>query len=419
MKRLIEKLSLVTSHPLARGSAVVLIGSMAANVGAYFYHVVVGRLLGPEQYGELASLYSLSYLLNVPSLVIQTVIAKYVSAYKAKKENGKAKELVITATQSMGYWMIAILILTVPLYRFFVQYLHVTNYWSVVYVFIGSGIVFLGTVITGTLQGYQQFTELMVFSNIGVVLRLIGGFIGASYSVAATAFANALTAFIAYVLSFIPLRFLRASTRQKTGLTKRDIGTFAVPSLLCILGITSLYNTDIMLVKHYFSSYEAGMYAALSMMGKVIFFASSSFSYVLFPVVAERSHVGGRSDRLVYISLAAVACISLGITVGYYIFPSVALGLLFGSSYAGASGYLGLFGIFISFFSLSNILSTTLLGMGNKSVWMFTVSFSLLQILGIMAVHDSLRSVLYLNIGVSTALFMMLLVYYRHAVKKH
>ena len=414
MNILRQKIRSVIEHPIARGSAIMFVGSMLSNVVAYGYHLIVGRMLGPEKYGELASLYSLSYLLNVPGLVVQTVVAKHVATYAAKNADGKAKSLVVDATKILGIASIVIGIGIVPFYSGIAGYLHVKNLWFVVYIVIASIVFFLATVITGALQGYKKFTDLMIYSNIGIFLRLAGGVIGATYGVGATAFANMISTILSYLLSFIPLRFFQKVKQVQTGLSLKKVSGYTVPSLLCILGITSLYSTDIILVKHFFSSFDAGMYAALAMMGKVIFFAGSSVGYVLFPVVAEREAHGTKSHTLVYMSLIIVAAISLGLTSGYFLFPNVALQLLFGSSYLAAASYLGLFGLFITFYSLSNVLTTALLGLGRTNIWSILIIASLAQIVGIYAFHASIISVIYVNVGICVTLFIALLLYYRH-----
>ena len=414
MNSIHKKLRAVASHPLARGSAIVFSGTMLSNVIAYAYHLVIGRILGPEKYGELASLFSLSYLLNVPGLVVQNVIAKYVATYNATGDDGKVKSLIVTVTKWLAVVSLVSVLVSIPLYKNISDYLHVQSPWYVFYILVASVVFFLATVITGTLQGYKKFTDLMIFGNIGIILRLTGGVIGAFYGVGATAFANMITAILAYILSFIPIRFMRRVKVVQTKLSVKTISEYGLPSLLCILGITSLYSTDVMLVKHYFSAFDAGMYAALAMMGKVIFFAGSSVAYVLFPVVAERNATGTRSHALIYTSLFIVAGISLGLTIGYYLFPKIALQLLFGSSYLAASSYLGMFGIFITFFSLSNVLTTVLLGLGRTQIWVMLFVATLSQIIGVSIYHQTLAQVIQVNIAVCITLFLSLLLYYRH-----
>lgn len=419
MRVLVERLRKVAAHPLAKGSAIILVGSMVSNAGAYAYHLVVGRILGPVGYGELASLFSFSYLLNVPAVVLQTVLTRYVAGYKANHEVGRAKTLAFTASKWLLIVTVAGALFLVPFISSVSAFLRLTQPVSVFYMYLTSALLLLGTVETGMLQGFQLFTEAMVFANIGIALRIVGGTIGALFGVTQTVLAGVITNVIGYFLYLVPLRFVLRAHPEPLDISSKEATSYTIPTLLAILGITSLYSTDIMLAKHFLSGFDAGLYAALSVMGKIVFFASSSVVYVLFPVIAERTKQGVTSHRLVYAALGAVGLVSGAITLGYYLFPRLALLLLFGPSYFPASTSLGTFGIFISLFSLANVLVTTLLGQGSTKVWLFVVVASILQIGGISLSHDSIASILWMNIIVTGALLSALLLYYRHAIKEH
>ena len=80
--KLIKKL---INHPLFSGSAIVFVGNMTANVVNYLYHLIMGRMLGPVEYGVLASLYSVLYLVGIiPSSAATTKTA--MSATLAPRE---------------------------------------------------------------------------------------------------------------------------------------------------------------------------------------------------------------------------------------------------------------------------------------------------------------------------------------------
>ena len=82
MNRFLQKIKDALMHPLAKGSLIILVGSMLANVGAYAYHVLVGRLLGPVIYGEFSALLSLFYIINIGSGVVQTILAKFFHSFE-------------------------------------------------------------------------------------------------------------------------------------------------------------------------------------------------------------------------------------------------------------------------------------------------------------------------------------------------
>jgi O-antigen/teichoic acid export membrane protein len=419
MKRIRDKLFILAAHPVARSSAIVLLGTTLANVGAYAYHLVVGRILGPEQYGELGSLVSLLYILNVPAQVLQVVLTRYVAGFRAKNEIGRAKTLSLVFMRVLLLSLLVGALIIVPFVGMLAEFLHISHPISIFYIYLTAALWLMGTVQASLLQGLQQFTAAMIISNVAAAFRLVGGVIGAFFGVVETMFAGVITSILTFVSYFVPLQFVYKASALPTNITRKEIVSYSVPSLLSMLAITSLYSMDIILVKHFLPPFEAGLYAALSVMGKIIYFASSSVSYVLFPVVAERKQQNTGSERLVYSGLAAIGLVSAGITVGYFLFPKLALHLLFGASYYPAAPYLGWLGVFLSLYSLSYILVTILLGLGNAFVWVLVSVAAILQVVGISLHHSDIMSVLTVNITIMFGLLLSLIVYYRHAVTKH
>lgn len=396
-----------------------MIGSMAANVSAYVYHLVVGRILGPAQYGELSALLSLSYILNVFALAVQTVVTKFVAHHNAKHEYSHIRSLVV----SLFIWFtlagaVAVFILlgaAAPI----ATYLHVKDTIVIYVIVIGVVVSMLTTVLSSVLQGLQYFIAGMIIANVISLFRLGSGVVAAGYGVTATLIAGLVAAICSLIVAFLPVLPV---LHKSTGSVRIDLKALFRASLTTVLAIASMSvmnSQDVVLVKHYFSADMSGLYAALSTMGKIIFFASSSFMYVLLPVVAERSSKGEKSQSVVYFSVLLVGILSSCISIGYWLFPSVFLGLLYGSSFVQASTYLGLFAIFSSLYTVSYTLVTALLGIGAFSVWGYLLVAACLQYAGIQYMHQSMYQVISVNIAVTALLVVTLLLYYRHAVKTH
>ena len=167
-----------------------------------------------------------------------------------------------------------------------------------------------------------------------------------------------------------------------------------------------------MLVKHFFDPHQAGIYSSLSVLGKVIFFASNAVGFVVFPMIAERRELKKKIVGLTIVALSFVGGVSGVLTILYFLFPSFVVRILFGNAFDEAIPYLGFFGIFLSFFSLSSILSNIYLAIGNTKFSLFMVLASVAQILGIFLYHETLLQVILINSVVSGVLFVSLLLYY-------
>ena len=81
----------IIKHPLFAGSMVMIIGNNFVNFLSFVYTLLMGRLLGPVDYGTFASLLSLVGLVSMIPFSLGMVIIKFISAAKSEDE---AKTLI-------------------------------------------------------------------------------------------------------------------------------------------------------------------------------------------------------------------------------------------------------------------------------------------------------------------------------------
>lgn len=419
MKRLIGQIKNAASNPLAKGSAIVFAGTMLANASAYAYHLVVGRLLGPARYGELAALLSLSYILNVFVMMLQTVVTKVTAEQIAKQNPGVVRSLGIRLTWAIliaGGVGLLLLVVAAPVIS---SFLHINE--SIVLFYLFAGVVFslIGVIYTSILAGMQRFTEGMVLMNVTAILRLAAGATFASFGVASALAANTGAVIFSTAIALWAVRGIVFAKEPVKHISLVPIFRTSIATFLAILGISVLNSQDVVMVKHFLPSLETGWYGALSTMGKIIFFASNSVAYVLLPIVSSRSARGQTSTKLIYLSIGIVSAISFGITAGFFTVPEFSLGLLYGSSFVSAAPYLGLFGIFSALYTVSYTVVMALLGSGKSAVWMILIAAAIIQDGLLTVFHRDIPTVITVNIALSSALIAVLLLYYRHASKDH
>ncbi|KKR82349.1 MAG: Capsular polysaccharide biosynthesis protein, partial [Candidatus Daviesbacteria bacterium GW2011_GWA2_40_9] len=166
------------------------------------------------------------------------------------------------------------------------------------------------------------------------------------------------------------------------------------------------------LVKHFFSSHDAGIYAALSTLGKIIFFGAGPVAQVMFPIISKR-HAQGEDYKKVFLySLILSLLISLAVVLIYWLFPSLSVTILFGSSYLEVAGLLVQFGLFMTLLTLSSLMVNFYLSIGQTKVVVLPFVAALAQIIGLWFYHSSLEIVVNVSLVVSIALFAGLFVYF-------
>ena len=394
--------------PFVRNTMIVMGGSVIANILAYIYHLIIGRILGPVQYGELGALLSIFYILNVPSGVIQTGLVKYFSVLKARNDKPAAKALFVRSLKTLVIGGSVCFIILLPFFPFFADFLQITNIWNLIILY---GVFFSYLFIVPALSyltGFQLFSKSVVVTNISSVLRIVFGAVAAFFGVIWALFANVVSNFATAILMFVTLKDLLREKHTILNISAKRVVSFGMPMVIALLAGTSLYSTDVVLVKHFFDAHSAGIYTSLSVLGKIIFFASFAITSVLFPTIAEKKAKGSGYRRELWFAVGSVAGISTVVTAGYFLFPTLVVHLLFGSAYDEGIAYIGWFGMFLSFVSLSTLFIQSYLAAGRTVVSYIAACAALSQIVLIWMFHASIMQVIMINIVVTAALTFVL-----------
>jgi len=411
VKKFIKNLS---ANQLIAGSAVLFIGNMFANFGNYLYHLLMGRMLGPVDYGVLASLIAISYLMSIPIATLTLTVVKYTSALRGQKRLTVVNYFYQWITRKSLIYGLAGFLVFIFLSPWLASFLHLD---SVLLLLIVGGISFLGIFLAinlATLQGFLHFGKFALSNITSVAIKLVSAVLLVywGHRVLGALSATLVGSFIGYFLALVFIREIIGKKLRREGFNGKEIIGYALPVFFSILAFTSLYTTDIILVRHFLPAQEAGFYAALATLGKIIFFASSPIVMVMFPMVSERHANGKKYINLLSLSLGLVFLACLGISGVYFLFPKLMINILYGSQYLPASPYLWAFAIFLSLYSLAYLLVNFYLSIKKVKVVILPVIAAAAQVILISLFHQSLFQVAWVSISILGLLFIGLLLYY-------
>lgn len=405
---MIKILNLIKS-PLFSGSAIMVLGSNSVNALNYLYHLIMGRLLGPANYGELAALISLIGLLGMIPGSINLVVIKYISATKSED---KLISLVNWLHGKVFKVSLIFSLLIVVISPVISSFLHIEK---IIYIIL-IAVSFLFSVSTilnrAILQGLLKFKEmilsLVIESGAKLVISIILIFLG--FRVGGAILALVISVTIGWYLSS---KFISFPSRKKFDIVPeiKLMISYTFPVLIYTIATTSLYSSDLLLVKHFFSSHDAGLYASLSTLGKIIFFGTGPIGSAMFPIVSQR-HARGMEYRKIFLySFIATIALSLGTLLIYWQFPKVAINILYGSAYIESANLLVWVGIFITLFTLSALYTNFNLSLGRVKVVVLPFVAAIAQIIIIWFYHKTLFDVILISIIVTALLLTSLLIY--------
>ncbi|MBL7036455.1 oligosaccharide flippase family protein [Candidatus Microgenomates bacterium] len=398
----------VIKHPLFSGSVIMFVGNMGANGINYVYHLVMGRMLGPVNYGVLASLYSIMYLVSIIPSSASVSIVKFVSSAK----NSELYSVYTSIKKLIFKLAIVLAVLMFVMSPSISRFLHIENVSSVALI---APVLFFSLVTLvnqSTSQGFLKFLGFVIPALISSLAKLlIGvGLILLGWSVFGVMLAIVIGAILAY---FYSQKFIKKHI--KPGKTKdvdlKPFLKYSGPVLLQSLAFTSIFTIDVVLVKHFLDPFSAGIYAAISTLGKIIFFATSPVTSTMFPVVSKRRASNQSYSKIFLASLLITASIALVITAFYWLFPELAIGVLYGKDYLSAKTDLVWMGAFMLFYTLSNLLVNFFLSIGKVRIVFVPLLAALAQVGLIWLYHGSITQVIQISLCVTFAMFICLATY--------
>ena len=263
---------------IVSGSYVLLLGSGLAAAINFAYNISVARFLGPTSFGHATAVYTLLTLISAVTLSFQIVPAKVV----AQQSTPEAKSAVYRDFHR-GAWICGIFVASVagPVFaEGLPSYLKLPSPVLVDLIAMGAAFyVPLGT-RRGYIQGAYGFrvlaTNLILEGLVrlgGSLLMMILGFgVRGVIAANAAAIAGAYFAAAPKLAPAVPshLRFSQALRES-------------LQAMVFFAGQVIINNCDIVLVKHFFTPTLAGLYAAVAMVGRVIFALSSAVVNSMFP----------------------------------------------------------------------------------------------------------------------------------------
>lgn len=308
------------SASIHKGGAFIA-ASMFANGINFLYSAYLGRISGYEEFGLISLIASFLNLSQIPLQAYSSTISHRTS-FLFGKHGTPAKpiwayyraRIIKPALLLSGAWLVLIPFLA-AFFRTdrYLPFLLFTPVWSI-------GVA--AAVDSGFLSGSMRFNTLAVMMVAEVLVKFAVtvllvelGF--ASYVYAAIP-AGILTSF---VIGWFVARNIRAKLVRHA-----DFHTYSLPrrfyasSVLSKVSLVAFLTMDAMLAKHFLPPREAGQYALLSLVGKMVFFTGTLFTQFLTPVISKQEGAGRNSRPVFWVIIVLSATAVLGgiVTVGIF-----------------------------------------------------------------------------------------------------
>ena len=391
------------------GSFVLLSASGLATAINFAYNIAVARFLGPTAFGHATAVYTLLILISAVTLSFQIVSAKVV----AQQSSLEGKSAVYRGFHRSAWACGIIVALLLLLFqKAIADYLRLPSPNLVVLLAIGvSFYVPLGT-RRGYIQGAYGFHRLGTNLVLEGLVRLGGSLlcILLGFGVPGVIAANAAAVAVAYLAAAPKL-----AAAVSSDLHIPDAFREAMQAIVFFAGQVLINNCDIVLVKHFFPSTEAGLYAAVALVGRVIFAFSSAVVNTMFPLVAGTRDEERKGNRILLTSLLLVLGIGSVLALGLRLAPAGIWTAFFGPQFeiAGKHGLpylLALYAATTVVYSLSVVIIAYEMSYKIANTSWMQLAFSGAVVAGICRFHSSLQQVIWIQLLLMVVLLMVVAV---------
>lgn len=387
------------------GSAVMLSSSVFVGGMNLIYNFVVAHKLGADQFGHASVVYTLLMLLSSVTLSFQLVCSKFVARSDSTTEKISIYRLLHRWAWAAGLVLGTLLALASGIISGYLN-LPARN----LILLLAAATVFyvpLG-VRRGFMQGTYDFRPLALNFSLEVVIKLFGALalIG-TYRVQGVVGAMASSVMVAYFVGIPRKKY----SRGLLGATLRSGAGEGLQAATFFVGQVIINNLDIILVKHFFDATSAGVYAAVALVGRVVYMLSWSVISSMFPFSAgARSEQGSRT--VLSTALLLVVGIASVFTLGAWCAPPKLWRALLGAGFPVGSDHfysslLVLYALTAAIYAIAVVLMTYEISQRIGNVSWVQLSFSAAIITGIYLFHSTLRDVILVQLVLMFALVVV------------
>jgi O-antigen/teichoic acid export membrane protein len=314
------------------------VGTLGSQACVYLINIVATRSLGTSGYGELASLLTVTVIMSIPALALQSWTARTTA------QGGDARSILST-TAIMSVLAAVLTGVVVLLIAPHIDTDPVPG--AVSAALLVAPLVWLSAA-QGFLQGNSRLLRFALVILLGGVGRLVGGLAGLALGVGAwpvvwgIGLATVVVAGVAWALA------LGQTPAHHTRATWRPVVRIAVATG----AMWVLANVDILLARVALSGHESGLYAAGALITRAVQFAPQFVVLSVFAALTD-----ARTTRRVLATAAAkMLLIGLSASVVLVVAGPTLVPLVFGDAFSYIGKVAWLFALLGTLLAVNQLL---------------------------------------------------------------
>ena len=373
-----------------------IVGSTATSI----FQLVMARFLEPENYAAAVAVLGGLSLLVTPAQVIQTLIARRTAELLALGKIVALRTSMRLYARRVGLISITLAISIAATAPILQSALQLESAWPIVIAAIGAGTLTFEPVARGVLQGTRNFLGLgYTLASHGLGRIVVGGIAiaGLTWGPAGALLASPASAISGIAMGWISVR----RTLPKHNRCRPEdtpVSSFQSPEYVCVtiivLVVAGLLHLDVLVVKMFFSPIEAAGYAALSLVGRMVFWSGTAIGTVLLPHIVWYATTGGNVIRAYVVSLLLMTTVVTATAFTILKWPTFTYATIFNDRYTANTDLLPLTVTAAGLLAIVAVTANLHIGAGHVRVWRGLAAILVATILGYTVAHETIRDVL-------------------------
>jgi len=383
------------------GGTLLLLSILSVNFINFVFNAYLGRVLSFEDFGLITLFTTFLYLATVPFNALHATV-NHRSAYLIAQYHSRAgldflntikKKTYLIAFAISFLWLISIPVID--------NFFQINNF---IVPLLFTPIIILGFITAankGFLQGSFNFKAVGIIILLEVLSKLLFAWILVTYNLNTWVYISIpLSVLVAFLLSFW-------LTPQKNNTTPMQNGNYTFPKKFFVAAIFTGFSSmafltfDLLLAKHFLPPVEAGQYALLSLIGKMIYFFGALPSVLMITYVSNDEGSNRDPKRSFYKLFSATIILSIGAFLVLGLFGQQIVPLLFGNKTGVILPYLTIYSAAITLFAISGSFISYHLARQHYLFPIVAILMAFIMSFGILIFHNNISQIAHVIFYVS------------------
>ena len=364
---------------LARDTVVLLTLTFVGSLVSVAFTWSMARMLEKGDFATMTALLGLFGILAVPARAVDVLAQRIASATYLSGARSALIRKSLRGISVGGAPVVLLWLAFLPLSQPVAEFLNTDDHAAVIALGAGAALALLAPLAKGVLVGARLFVALGLTTLIDGTFRIITAVLlvslgaGTAGAIAATPVSIFLGSAVALAMAYWLLN--KRADSPTHGAPGNEAFSWGANSRVALiaLGVAVLVNVDLILMRHFFDDQQAGLYAASSTVGRIVFFAATPASVVVLPHFMRHVTLGEPFGRSFVVAIGFVAMVSGGAALIILAAPEFVFSVIFDDTYKVVPGLVWAYVLAGALFSGIMLLSNFHIGVGRTHVWWLLV----------------------------------------------